>query len=78
MDNEKKQVDSNVVFRVFLCLFLGLVLFLFIRNNDLFAHSGRNLHNLEALIILVILGIPFLLSLLHLIRGLRHHQYTND
>jgi succinate dehydrogenase/fumarate reductase cytochrome b subunit len=78
VDNEKKQVDSNMIFRVFLCLFLGLVLFLFIRNNDLFAHGGHNLRNPEALIMLAILGIPFLLSLFHLIRGVRHHQYTND
>jgi hypothetical protein len=64
VDNEQKQADSNLIFRVFLCIFLGLVLFLFVRNNDLFAHGGRNLRNPEAFIMLAILGIPFLLSLL--------------
>jgi hypothetical protein len=78
VENEKKPADSNLIFRGFLCVFLGLVLFLFIRNNDLFAHSGRNLRNPEAFIMLAILGIPFLLSLLHLVRGALYPQHTND
>jgi hypothetical protein len=46
-------------------------LFLFIRNNALLAHGGRNLVHPEALIMLAVLGIPFVLVLLHVIRGFR-------
>lgn len=78
MDNTTKHADSSLVFRVFLCLLLGIVLFLFIRNNDLLAQGGRNLRNPEALIMLAIFGFPFLLSCFHLIRGWCRRQDTGN
>jgi len=71
VDDEKRGVVSDVIFRVLLCLFLGACLYLFITNNQLFAHGARNLQHPEALVMLVVLGIPFVLSVVHLVRSLR-------
>jgi hypothetical protein len=60
-----------MVFSAIACLLLGGGLFLFIRNNALLTHGGRNLLYPEALIMLAVLGIPFVLVLLHIIRGFR-------
>lgn len=63
-----------MIFTLLACLFLGGSLFLFIRNNELFAHGGRHLMHPEALVMLGVLGIPFILVLLHLVRGLQHRS----
>jgi hypothetical protein len=46
-------------------------LYLFITNNQLFANGAHNLRHPEALVMLAVLGIPFILALVHLVRGLR-------
>ena len=74
MDNEKRAFDWGIVFTALTCLFLGGSLFLFIRNNQLLAHGGRNLWHPESLVMLGVLGIPFVLVLLHFARSLRHHR----
>ncbi len=71
MDDAKNPVDWGLVFTALACVFLGGGLFLFIRNNELFAHGGRNLLHPEALVMLGVLGVPFVLVVLHLVRGLR-------
>jgi hypothetical protein len=66
----KAPFDWGVVFRALLCLFLGGSLFLFIRNNYL-AYGSHIFYTPEALVMLGVLGIPFLLSLLHFMRSFR-------
>ena len=63
-----------MIFRLLLCLFLGGGFFLFVRNNRLLEHGFRVLANPEVLIMLALLGIPFLLALVHLIRNFSHQQ----
>ncbi len=71
MGDEKPAFDSSVIFRALLCLFLGACLYLFITNNRLFANRAHNLQNPEALVMLAVLGIPFILAVVHLVRSLR-------
>jgi hypothetical protein len=71
---DKRPHDWSVMFSALACLFLGGGLFLFIRNNELFAHGGRNLWHLETLVMLGVLGIPFVLGVLHFMRNLRRHR----
>jgi hypothetical protein len=71
VDDEKRGIDSGVIVRVLLCLFLGACLYLFITNNHLFANGAHNLRHPEALVMFAVLGIPFILALVHLVRGLR-------
>lgn len=71
VDEEKRSFDWGIVFSVFACLFLCSSLFLFIRNNALFAHSGRNLWHIETVVMLIVLGLPCILMVLQLIRSLR-------
>jgi hypothetical protein len=72
MDDEKRGVDSSVILRVLLCLFLGACLYLYITNNHLFANGAHNLQHPVALVMFAVLGIPFILAIVHLVRGLRH------
>jgi hypothetical protein len=71
VDNEKRGFDSGVILRVLLCLFLGVCLYLYITNNHLFANGAHNLLHPEALVMFAVLGIPFILAIVHLVRGLR-------
>ena len=71
MDDEKRGFDSGVILRVLLCLFLGACLYLFITNNHLFANGAHNLQHPEALVMFAVLGIPFILAIVHLGRGVR-------
>jgi hypothetical protein len=71
VDDEKPSFDTGLIFRVVLCVFLGGCLYLFIRNNALFAHGARNLQHPEALVMFAVLGIPCMLSVVHLVRSLR-------
>ena len=71
VDDEKSGFDSGVIFRVVLCLFLGACLYLFITNNRLFTNGAHNRQNPEALVMFAVLGIPFMLAVVHLVRGLR-------
>jgi len=71
VDGEKPAFNSGMIFRVFFCLFLGVCLYLFITNNHLFADGARNLWHPEALVMFAVLGIPFILALVHLVRSLR-------
>jgi hypothetical protein len=72
VDDQKRGFDSSVIVRVLLCLFLGACLYLFITNNHLFANGAHNLRHPEALVMFAVLGIPFILALVHLVRSLRH------
>lgn len=74
MQEEKSQADGGIVFSLLACLFLAVSLFFFFRNNALLAHGGRNLWHLETLVMLGVLGIPFVLVLLHVARGLRRSR----
>jgi hypothetical protein len=71
VDDEKPSFDSGLLLRVVFCVLLGGCLFLFIRNNQLFAHGARNLRYPEALVMFAVLGIPFVVSVVHLVRRLR-------
>ncbi len=71
MDDEKRGFDSGVIFRVLFCLFLGACLYLFITNNQLFANGAHNLQHPEAFVMFAVLGIPFILAIVHLVRSLR-------
>jgi len=71
VDDEKRGFDSGVILRVLLCLFLGACLYLFITNNHLFMNGAHNLQHPEALVMFVVLGIPFILAIVHLVRGVR-------
>ena len=71
VDEEKRSFDWGIVFSVLACLFLCGSLFLFVRNNALFAQSGRNLWHIETVVMLMVLGVPCILMLLQLIRSLR-------
>ena len=73
MDDAKSAVASSLIFRGVLCVLLGGCLYLFIRNNHLFAHGAHNLQHPEALVMFVVLGIPFVVSVVHLVRSL-HRQ----
>ena len=66
--------DWSLIFRVLLCLFLGGGFVLFVRNNRLLEHGLQVLTNPEVLIMLALLGIPFLFALVHLIRSFSHHR----
>ncbi|MGQ4807476.1 hypothetical protein NKDENANG_00828 [Candidatus Entotheonellaceae bacterium PAL068K] len=74
VNNEKTSFDWGIVLTALGCLFLGGSLFLFIRNNQLFAHGGRNLWHPESLIMFGVLGVPFILVLLHFVRSLRRQR----
>jgi hypothetical protein len=76
VSEEKRPHDWSLVLSALACLFLGGGLFLFIRNNQLFAHGGRNLWHPEALIMFGALGIPFVLGVWHFIRHLRRYRET--
>lgn len=69
VDDEKRGFDSGVILRVLLCLFLGACLYLYITNNHLFANGAHNLQHPEALVMFAVLGIPFILAIIHLVRG---------
>ena len=66
---QKRSFDWGRLFSILACFCLGAGLFLFIRNNDLLAEGGRNLWRVESLVMLAVLGIPFVLMLLHLVRS---------
>jgi DMSO reductase anchor subunit len=74
MDDDKVAFDWGIVFTALACIFLGGSLFLFIHNNALFAHGGRNLWSPAALVMLGVLGVPFILVFLHLVRSLRRQR----
>jgi hypothetical protein len=78
VDDEKSGFDSGLIFRLLLCVFLGTCLYLFITNNDLFANGARNLWYPEALVMCAVLGIPFLLSVVHLVRSLRRQPESSE
>jgi hypothetical protein len=71
VEEEKRSLDWGFVFSTLACLFLCGSLFLFVRNNALFAHSGRNLWHIETVVMLLVLAVPCFLMLLQLIRSLR-------
>jgi len=71
VDDEKPAFDWGVISRALGCLFLGACLYLFVTNNHLFANGAHNLWNPEALVMFAVLGIPFILAVVHLVRGLR-------
>jgi len=71
VDEEKRSLDWGFVFSALACLFLCGSLFLFVRNNALFAHSGRNLWHIETVVMLMVLAVPCILMLLQLIRSLK-------
>ena len=68
------EFDWSVIFRVLLCLFLGSGFVLFVRNNDLLGHGLPVLANPEVLIMLALLGVPFLFALVHLIRSFSNRR----
>jgi DMSO reductase anchor subunit len=71
VNDEKPGFNTGVIFRVLFCLFLGACLYLFITNNHLFANGAHNLWNPEALVMFAVLGIPFIVAVVHLVRNLR-------
>ncbi len=67
-EGQQAPFDWGIVFSIVACLFLGVALFLFIDNNDLLANGAEKLWHPEAFVMLGVLGIPFVLMLLHVIR----------
>lgn len=74
MENDSSAFVWGMISRLCVCLFLGASLFLFIRNNQLLTYGSRIVYNPEALVMLGVLGIPFVLSVLHLVRSLWFQQ----
>ena len=74
MADARTSFDWSVIFRVLLCVFLGGGFVLFVRNNRLLEHGFRVLANPEVLVMLALLGIPFLFALVHLVRSFSHHR----
>lgn len=75
-DNDNVSFNWGIVSSLFLCLFLAACLFLFIRNNHLLVNGGQNLWRAETLVMLGVIGIPFVFTLAHFVRSLRpsdHH-----
>jgi DMSO reductase anchor subunit len=70
-EESQASFDWGIIFSIVACLFLGAALFLFISNNNLFANGAEKLLHPEAFVMLGVIGIPFVLMLLHLIRSLR-------
>ncbi len=68
-EEQQPPFDWGIVFSVVACLCLGAGLFLFIRNNQLLANGAQNLRHPEAFVMLAVLGIPFVLMFVHLIRS---------
>jgi hypothetical protein len=78
-DNGNVSFDWGIVLTMFLCLFLAGSLFLFIRNNNLLANGGQNLWHPETLVMLGVLGTPFVFTLIHVVRSLRRpRKHTAD
>jgi hypothetical protein len=71
VDEEKKTFDWGFAFSAVACVILGVGLFLFIRNNALLANGGQNLWHVESLVMLGVIGIPFVLMALHVARGFK-------
>jgi len=69
-EGQQASFDWGIVFSIVACLFLGAALFLFITNNDLLANGAEKLRHPEAFVMLGVLGIPFVLMLIHVIRTL--------
>ncbi len=69
-EGQQTSFDWGIVFSIIACFLLGVALFLFIDNNDLLANGAEKLWYPEAFVMLGVLGIPFVLMLLHLIRTL--------
>ncbi|ETX01987.1 MAG: hypothetical protein ETSY1_05250 [Candidatus Entotheonella factor] len=69
-EGQQASFDWGIVFSIVACLFLGAALFLFIDNNDLLANGAKKLRHPEAFVMLGVIGIPFVLMFLHLIRTL--------
>jgi hypothetical protein len=69
-EGQQTPYDWGIVFSIVACFFLGAELFLCITNNDLLAHGAEKVWHPEAFVMLGVLGIPFVLMLLHLIRTL--------
>ncbi len=67
-EGQRTPFDWGIVFSIVACFFLGAALFLFINNNDLFANGAKKLRHPEAFVMLGVIGIPFVLMFLHLIR----------
>ena len=65
---EKPSFDWGIILSILACAGLGVGLFLFIRNNALLANGARNLWHIESIVMLGVIGIPFVLVLLHLLR----------
>ena len=68
------EFDWGVIFRALLCAFLGGGFVLFVRNNALLEHGFQVLANPEVLVMLALLGIPFLFALVHLVRSLSNRR----
>jgi hypothetical protein len=71
VDDKKPVFNSGLIFRVLFCLFFGACLYLFITNNHLFANGAHNLRHPEALVMFAVLGIPFIVAVVQLVRSLR-------
>jgi hypothetical protein len=71
VSDDKPAFDSNVLFRVVLCVFLGACLYLYITNNHLFTTGSYHLQHPEAWVMFAVLGVPFVLAVVHLVRGQR-------
>lgn len=69
-EEQRPPFDWGILFSIVACVCLGAGLFLFIRNNQLLANGAQNLRHPEAFVMLAVLGIPFVLMFLHLIRAL--------
>jgi hypothetical protein len=69
-EGHQASFDWGIVFSIVACLFLGAALFLFITNNNLLANGAEKLRHPEAFVMLGVLGIPFVLMLIHVIRVL--------
>jgi hypothetical protein len=78
VDEGQKTFDWGLIFSAVACGVLGIGLFLFIRNNALFTNGGRNLWHVESLVMLGVIGIPFVLMALHVARGFKFFRHPRS
>lgn len=71
MSEETPPAESYSIGRIVLCVVLGVCLYLYITNNHLFTSGTYNWHYPETLLMLAVLGVPFGLAVINLIRSRR-------
>jgi hypothetical protein len=76
VQEQKQSYDWGMLFSILACYCQGAGLLLINRNNALLANGARNLWRVESHVMLAVLGIPFMMMLLHLVRSISPSRKT--